>query len=58
MNWKNMVMGLTTVVFLAAGIAGIGEAADKATLKGKLTLYTSQPEKDVSKLIKAFNVKG
>jgi iron(III) transport system substrate-binding protein len=57
MNWKNMIMGLATVAFLAAGIAGIGEAADKEALKGKLTLYTSQPEKDAAKLIKGFNAK-
>ena len=56
MNWRNIVMGVAAVAFLAAGIAGMGEAAEKSALKGKVTLYTSQPEKDAAKLIKAFNV--
>lgn len=57
MKWKNIVMGLAIVAFIATGIAGMGEAADKSDLEGKLTLYTSQPEKDAAELIKAFNVK-
>lgn len=55
MHWRNIVIGAATAAFIAAGMAGMAGATQKSDLKGKITLYTSQPEKDAAKLIAAFN---
>ncbi|MBL3538223.1 ABC transporter substrate-binding protein [Aminivibrio sp.] len=57
MNVKRIVTGAVMAVLLAAGMAGMADAAGKSALKGTVVLYTSQPEKDVAKLIGAFNGK-
>ena len=55
MKLDRFLVGIALVVFLAAGFAGMSEATVRGALKGTLTLYTSQPEKDAARLIEAFN---
>jgi iron(III) transport system substrate-binding protein len=53
MNLRKIVVLAVMTTFVASGAV----AADTDALKGRITLYTSQPERDVTQLIAAFNGK-
>jgi len=55
MNLKRIVVCALAAALVASGVFGPACAAETAPLKGRMTLYTSQPERDVTKLIAAFN---
>ncbi len=55
MNLKRIVVCALMTALVASCAAGTAFASEIAPLEGRLTLYTSQPERDVTKLIAAFN---
>jgi len=55
MNLKRIVVWALMTALVASCAAGTAFAADTVPLEGRMTLYTSQPERDVTKLIAAFN---
>ncbi|AZV57539.1 ABC transporter substrate-binding protein [Clostridium sp. AWRP] len=56
---KRILIGFLAVATISTGLLGCQQKKDakKTSLDGEITLYTSQPEEDIQKLIQGFNKK-